>query len=326
MKINIGYKVHANLPSRLIELTRQDSFSTSTSICWATRNANNPQIRTKLYEISSAYGVKEIISADEMPLKNIDAVFSNFGNGRLPYLAFDKILSAGDGPILIDDAQVDGLTLGTWGNVFALSFTKLTGEKNPEKILAEYCRACFGEPADELAKIFTQARRAIEKSFFVLGSIPIMDRSYWPQNIDWLDAAVENSTPEDHPLRKPNSKMISEVDFEKIEALEAAHDAWRTFESIAPSINVNGFLWLEHYLLHLKTICQALRLLAVGYFKLRAHRTGSAKIPNHIFRAIRKDLFDVVCDHRAILTQFEKNPLNQDFPLADILSSFNINE
>jgi hypothetical protein len=326
MKINIGYKVHANLPSRLIELTRQDSFSTSTSICWATRNADNPEILSRLREIASAYGVKEIISTDEIPLKKIDALFSNFGKGRLPYLAFDKILSAGDVPILIDDAGSDGRTLGTWGNVFALSFSKLTGEKEPEKILIEYCRSCFGEPALELAKIFTLARRAIEKCFFVLDAVPMMDRSCWPENIDWLDAAVENSTPEDHPLRKPNSKTISEVDFEKIEALEAAHDAWRTFISIAPSIKVNGFLWLEHYLLHLKTICQALRLLAVGYFKLRANRTGSDKIPNHIFRAIRKDLFDVVCDHRAILSQFEKNSLNHAFPLADILSAFKINE
>jgi hypothetical protein len=324
MKINPGYKVHATLPSRLDELTRQSSFYQSPSLCWATRNMHNSKILERLRAIAPAYGVRDIISADEVSDQKIDAVFGNFGCGGLPYLAFDKIITADDGPIFIDTVDMNGESLGTWGNVFALSYSRLTGEKNTGKILAEYIRCCFGGPADEISKIFTLARTAIEKSFYVLVCVPMMDKSHWPVDIAWLDEAVEKWTPVDHPLRRPTLKTISDVDFEKIEALESVHEAWRIFESISKGMDVNSFLWLEHYLLHLKTVCQALRILAVGYFRFRANQLGTVKIPGHIFRAMRKDLFDVICDHRAVISQFERDADLEGIPLAGILTALNV--
>jgi hypothetical protein len=321
LKMLMGYKMHTALLSRLNKLIQQRSFYAEPCLTWVTRNYQDAAYLSRLKSIAPAYGVKEIVPDDEN-LKTkaredlIDAVGQFFGRGGLPYLAMDRMIAGQQEYLLIDDVGKEGETLGTWGNVYAVSYSRLTGERKPETVLADYCRCCFGDAAEPMARLFSLARKAIKKSFYVFGCVPIMDESRWPCDLEFLNRMVEKYAPAGHPLREPGAKTIGEVDFEKIEALEAAHDAWTILEEVAERIDVKGYLWLEHYLHHLKVVCQAIRVMTVGYFKWRANAMGTMKIPDHVFRAIGKDLFEVVCDHKAILAEFEKHPYEDLLAIA----------
>jgi hypothetical protein len=357
IQLPIGYKVHTPLLSRLAELVQQRSIYDRPKLGWITRNYSDPAYLDRLLASAPTYGVTtlvfdgdggdgwneaadrvraaglefEVLAREESAASVPDATAEDFGGGGLPYLMFDRLLQSckalteADQPIRvrIDQPGRGGETLATWGNVYAVSYHLLTGEDDSETILTDYAKRCFGSPADDLVRMFALARKAVEKSFFVFDRLPLMNGSRWPESLGWFDRQVERCVEPDHPLYHPSARTIADVDFEKIEALEAAHDAWAILEEISPRLEVNGFLWLEHYFLHLKVICTALRLLGTGYFKLRARNVGTMKIPDHIIRAIYKDLYNEVYDHRAVLTEFDAHAEAEGIdPLSGILADW----
>jgi hypothetical protein len=254
----------------------------------------------------------------------LDGVGRSIGAGKLLYLYGDHLiqhsisLCSEKKPILvrIDRSGLPGETLAGWGNIFALSYHLLTGTDSAKSI-EQYIEICFGQ-AEPVKRIFNLSRLAIDKSFRTLNSFSMMDRSCWPMDLAWYDKQLDLAG-ENHILFAPSAARVSEIDYEKIEALEAAHDAWKVLEQTGRAVGLKGFLWLEHYLLHLKTVCMVLRMLSRGYFKLRGHQTGKMIVADHVFRSVHKELYETICNKRAILGEFSTV---EPKPMAGILADF----
>jgi hypothetical protein len=255
----------------------------------------------------------------------LDAVGLSVGAGKLPYLFIDQLIRRVDEnladhqPVLlrIDRPNSPGESLATWGNVFGVSFHLLAGQSDPADVESIYQETCFG-PGDAGKRIFDLSKVAVDKSFRTLKCFEMMDRSCWPMDLAWYDRQLDQAG-DAHPLYAPRPAQISEIDFEKIEALEAAHDAWQLLEKTGDQLSPRGFLWLEHHLLHLKTVCMVLRMLARGYFKLRGRQTGKMTLGSHVVRSIHKELYETMCNRRAILGEFS---IIETRPLEGILAGF----
>ncbi len=283
-----------------------------------------------------------VFSKEENPI--LDGIANRFGGGRLPYLAMDTLCGKFSGggmgnsycpceedtategrtrairiahatqPILVqvDRPGVYGESLASWGNVFGISYHLMTGISEPEKIEEEYLKTCFGPIGSELHKVFSFARLAIEKSFRVLGEMDLMENGCWPESLEWLDRQLNFNITRD---------ILSRIDLEKIEALEAAHDAWKLLDTLRPQIEPKAFLWLEHFFLQLKTVCQILRLLAETYFAHRGLVRGTANLPSHVMWSKFKDFAAAVREHQALLTAFSpQTPAAGADPLRTILN------
>lgn len=254
----------------------------------------------------------------------LDGVGRATGAGKLLYLQADGLIresfvqrAAGEAIwVRIDRPGLPGETLAGWGNVFALSYHLLTGAEGADA-MERYMESCFGG-AEQVGRIFNLAGVAIEKSFRTLNCFSMMDQSCWPADLTWYDKQLD-SAGEGHVLFAPNAARVSEIDYEKIEALEAAHEAWKLLEQGGKTIGLKGFLWLEHYLLHLKTVCMVLRMVSRGYFKLRGHQTGQMTVADHVFRSVHKELYETVYNKRAILGEFSNIEAK---PMAGILAGF----
>jgi hypothetical protein len=297
---------------------------------------------------------KEIISRRQVPVEVyaqegsflLDGIATRFGGGRLPYLFINTLLEILNGhgmgksscpgeegtasgaptedkfraiskqPILVrvDRPGAAGEDLGSWGNVFGISYSLPTGISDPKIIEEEYLKICFGSGWGEVKKAFDFARQAIEKSFLTLGSIDLMENGCWPRNLDWLDRQLGMKS------FNITREVLSQIDLEKIEGMEAAHDAWKTLESVRPQIEPKAFLWLEHFFQQLKTVCQILRLLAETYFAHRGLARATLKIPGHVLWSKYKDFAAAVREHQALLQDFDsKTPAAGAQPLENIL-------
>lgn len=254
----------------------------------------------------------------------LDALGQSVGRGKLPYLQLDRLIHACEKQknrqtilIKIDDPETPGETLAGWANVFGLSFHLLTGQNDSATVEQAYLQTCFGEN-ESVKQIFKLTRSAVDKSFRVLNCFEMMDRSRWPNSLNEYDRQLEIAGP-NHPLYTPDAQTISKIDDEKIQALEDAHDACRLLEQTNRELNPRDWLWLEHHLLHLKTLCLVLRMIARGYFKLRGRQTGKISVADHVFRSVHKQLYETIGNKQAILGEFATQ---KNAPLAEILNDF----
>jgi len=264
------------------------------------------------------YTPVKVCSREERQI--VDGVQNRYGGGRLAYLALDKVVpqaSETETLVQIDRAGAAGDSLLTWGNVFAISYRVLTGVSDPALIEAEYFRTCFGDAWSEVRKAFALSRLAIEKSFLVFGTVALMDNGTFPESTEWLDRQVDGHA----ELSAPTRKTLSQIDLEKIDALEAAYDAWKALEGVRESMDPGVYVWIEPHFQELKTVCLVLRLLADVYFSDRAYKRGSLKVGEHVMRSKTRDFYATVREHRALLTAFDRRSMSAGAdPLGNILS------
>jgi len=242
--------------------------------------------------------------------KTLDAVSTDFGGGHLPFLQMDHLVpvSLETSLLRIDQPGFPGDSLATWGNVFGVSYHCLTGDVDSAKIESEYLQLCFGS---DLHEAFASCRNAIGKSFRVLDSMWMMDKSRWPGNLAWLDAQASQSD----KLCRPSRDILNQIGMEKIEGLESAHDALQNLDRMRNQIPPTAFLFLEHYFHQLRLVCTVLWRLTDVYFSLFAREQSSATVGSHEIIAKFKDFKWTVEEYASVLSSFDSR-----YPAAGAVS------
>ena len=187
-------------------------------------------------------------------------------------------------------------------------------EKLPDRTSELVRQLLFIVPADEsVNEIFVLLRKAVEKCFFVFGTLSLMEDGCWPEGTKWIDDQIAADT----PLDKPSQKILDRIDYEKIDGLEAVYDSYKILEGIRERLEPKVFLRLEHYVLEIKMVCLALRGVADVYFSLRGLRQKSLDIPMHVMELKYKVLYKIVREYPCVLMDFEKK---SGKPLGKLLS------
>jgi len=251
----------------------------------------------------------------------IDGIQNQYGGGRLAVMNVNQWIDSLKNEEIfarIDRPGAPGESLVSWANVFGISFAKITGQTDPKQIEDVYFHTCFPEAEQEVQHAFELSRQAIEKGFFVLGKINLMDNGCWPDSLEWIDRQLL-SYPE---LSAPSANIMSKIDLEKIDALEAAHDAWKLFDSLGSKLPADTFVRLEHFFQQLKIVCLILRLFADTYFSYRGYQQASLKIQDYVMKSKMKEFYQMVREYRSLLSAFDRQNLSVGSdPLRNVLIS-----
>jgi len=173
----------------------------------------------------------------------------------------------------------------------------LSGERESGEAEREYFQTCFGEVLPVVRETFGFARTAVAKSFYVGGKLAMLENGFWPAGLEWYDGQLDFEV---------TRKRLDEIDLEKIDALEAAHDAWKALEGIRLKLAPAVYLWLEDYFQRLKILPLVLRSVADVYFSFRGRERGGLKLADHVYWSKYKELCGLVREHYLVLAVFDR--------------------
>ncbi len=158
----------------------------------------------------------------------------------------------------------------------------------------------FPECKNELREIFELIGRSLHKSRYIQGEIDMLPKGVFTTDFSKFDEMLEKISG-----KESARKFLSAVDMEKIEGLESIFRAMEILESIASSLTLEVFLWLEHHLQRLKVLFIVVRQLTEICLISRFIRQADSQFSFVTLRAKCKDLRITVRQHRIILDEFE---------------------